>query len=643
MNLIKHIFPLVFLLVSFTVCAQPPVHHCKGYGTQKLLAAKNTVADVREDNYDVKHVLFNLHFTDTAIHINGSVITTATARVTISEYVFELDTFYVIDSAIVNNVAVSVSRHGQVCTAALPGTLPAGALFRAQVYYHTGNVDSTTDTRGIFHDASDITFTSVEPYNAHRWWPCKQSLLDKIDSIDVFITVPAGVKAGSNGILKEVTAMPGGMQRFWWHSNYPIDYYLISVTASRFADYSYRMLFSDGTRDTMQMVNYIPASQLARVQPWLDSTALLVNYFSSLWGRYPFWKEKYGHCFIPFGASMEHQTMTSTSFSGLSVVAHELAHQWFGNRVTCATWKDIWINEGFATYAQYLVYNHFHSRSAGLNYLDIIHRDATKDSSGSVYVPDTTNTDRIFLGRLSYSKAASVIHMLRYVINNDERFHLILRTFLERYAWGNATTEYFKTVAEEISGLNLQSFFTQWVYSEGYPLIATSWLQQDDKVFLNLTQRNANPSSINTFHLLLPITFHSSGGDSTIIIPFYSSQKDTSFVYEKVIDSISIDADKWLLQKQERPVLRDLSLGLLPGEAIIYPNPVADMFFIAYKYIDQPTIAIYDATGRKCYEQSLPHNARMATINVPHLPHGVYVYRLISANGTVKEGKLLKE
>lgn len=634
----------LLLCALFAQAQQPSTHECKGHGTARLMAAKATIADSREDKYDIHHLFFDLWLSDTSTYISGSVTTTAVAVVALNEYVFELDTIYHIDSVKLNNANAAVVRSSGVCAATSSITIPASAVFKAQVFYHTIFQDSPATMRGIYHhSATKVTYTSVEPYNAPRWWPCKQSLTDKIDSIDMHITVPSGVKAGSNGILRNVASLPGSMERYEWHSNYPVDYYLISVTTSRFIDYSYTMTFDDGTNDTMRMVNYVPAFEFPRIKPWLDSTALLVNYFSSLWGRYPFWKEKYGHCYIPFGASMEHQTMTSTSFSGLNVVAHELAHQWFGDLVTCGTWKDIWLNEGFATYGDYLAHTHFKGPAQGLAFIDGTHRYSFGDTSGAVYVTDTTDPNRIFRSGLSYNKAASVIHMLRFLIGNDARFQLILRTYLQRHAWGTATTEDFKAIAEEISGLDLDVFFDQWIYKEGYPITSTSWNQRNNTVYISLSQRTTQPSSVSYFEMNVPVRIYSSMGDTTIVLPMSSPIAFITFPYGKTVDSIAIDPEKWLLQKQERPVLRDLSLGLNPGEALIYPNPFAGMFYLSYKYINSPILLLHDAAGKKVLEQKLPDASVATPIDVKQLPTGTYYYRLLSGEDVVKEGKLLRE
>src|SRR5690606_3084089 len=201
----------------------------------------------------------------------------------------------------------------------------------------------------------------------------------------------------------------------------------------------------------------------------LDTTGMLIPYFSDLFGRYPFWQEKYGHCLAPLGGGMEHQTMSTIgNFKG-NLIAHELAHQWFGNYVTCATWKDIWLNEGFASYAEYLFVHNYNGAQDGFDYLENVHNRIITSSNpgGTLYVDDTTNENRIFDGRLTYDKGSSVVHMLRYLTDDDNLFYGMLTNYLQQFANTTATTDQFRIFAQQQLNRNLDTFFNEWVYQEG--------------------------------------------------------------------------------------------------------------------------------------------------------------------------------
>ncbi len=620
-------------------------HGCKGSMTYITPQQKTSVADPAEDNYDIHHLRFQLRMSDTDAYISGHVMTSATAVADMDKYVFELDDTFAIDLVVVNAQPVSFSSDGNVHTAVLPAALHKGEQFKTSVYYHghPRYADQLVEP-GLNNDPEqDITFSLVEPYFAHRWWPCKQSLTDKIDSVDMWITVPTGVKVGSNGVLQTVETTGGG-QRYRWQTRYPIDYYLISVAVSRYDEYSYYMHFDDGSNDSMLIMNYISPDtpkNITNLKPWLDSTAILVNYFSDLWGRYPFWKEKYGHCYTPSFVNMEHQTMTTTRFSRLTVLAHELAHQWFGDWVTCGTWKDIWLNEGFASYAQYLCYEHFDGHAVGDDYLRAIQNDVTKDNGGSVYCYDTTDRYRIFDYRLTYNKAASVIHMLRFVVNDDTKFFGMLRDYLNKYATGTATTEDFETTIESYTGINLHDFFQQWIYKEGFPYLTAGWNQDKGKTYIRIVQESSAPNSVAWFKTPIEVLCYSPDGDTTIRMDLENLENVYSFATNKIIDSIAIDPDRWLLYQLKEPTTRNYTLNENSVSIHVFPNPADNELYVTYKGMANASLILYDATGRQALKQTIGTGNGKYVADISLLPPGVYLYRIASENDTYTTGKVV--
>ena len=201
-----------------------------------------------------------------------------------------------------------------------------------------------------------------------------------------------------------------------------------------------------------------------------------------MFGTYPFISEKYGHCVAPLGGGMEHQTMTTLANFNFLLVAHELAHQWFGDYVTCGSWQDIWINEGFASYAEYIACQYLQSQTNADLWMADAQTYVKSETDGSVFVPEAFSTDeeRIFDYRLSYKKGAAIIHMIRGELQNDSLFFSILRDYLDRYKNDVATGEDFKEVLEEKSGRDFTAFFNQWFYGEGYPSITVNWKHEQD-------------------------------------------------------------------------------------------------------------------------------------------------------------------
>lgn len=641
------------LLAGFVAVAQPALvtSECgrvKAFRPEKVQPA---VADIREDQYDVNYVKLDLSLDNLSTHIDGIAHTRATVSSTaMSTYVFELLEDYTIDSLRFNNILLPVTTTGFVREVTLPQPLAIGATFNVVVYYHgepsfgSGFFTTGIRTQSAGSWNAQVTYTLSEPYGAKDWWPCKQSLRDKIDSSDVWITVPASLKAGSNGILQQVTSLPGGFARYEWKNRNRIDYYLISVAAGPYVDYSYYVHF-DGSSDSMLVQNYVydDPGALPFYKNAIDSTALMINYFSELFGRYPFWKEKYGHCITPLGGGMEHQTMTTLNHFGPSLVAHELGHQWFGDYVTCGTWSDIWLNEGFATYLDYLFQAYSISDSAAAVSMSNMHNQIMADSGGSVYCPDTTSVGRIFSSRLSYSKGAAVIHMLRFVYNNDAQFFSMLRNYLQLFGGGTATTEQFRAVAAAGLGHNLNTFFDQWVYKEGFPVYEASWNQVSDQVIIRLAQTTSMPSSVAFFQTPLEIKLYGQGIDTVVRVDHNTPAEIFSFSWSHEVDSIAIDPANHILNRTDS-IRRDFSLLSINGFDttlfLLYPNPARD-YWILEGMPQQCELTVCDLSGRRIW-QSNNGSRNAVRIDNHTFAKGIYLLRIYSKNGKSKVIKLVK-
>ncbi|WP_118975566.1 M1 family aminopeptidase [Taibaiella koreensis] len=623
--------------------------HCSRYKQQA--SSVPYVADPREETYDVRYVKLDVVLDNLSPQLSGNAYTRAVVRdAPLEHYVFELSDGYTIDSLRLNGAMLPVATAGSLREVSLPSTLPPGALLEVLVYYHGQpaagagffSAGIRTEVSPEWHQS--ITYTLSEPYFARDWWPVKQSLADKIDSSDVWITVPESLKAGSNGKLEQITVLPGGRSRFEWKSRYPIDYYLISVAVGPYTDYSYYMHF-DGSTDSMLVQNYIysDTGAFTSYKPGMDATAEMVRYFSGLFGRYPFWKEKYGHCTTPLGGGMEHQTMTTLNNFGTSLVAHELGHQWFGDHVTCASWADIWLNEGMATYLDYLFRSHAEGAVSGAAIMSALHDQARSIPDGSVYCADTTATGRIFSYQLSYCKGAVIAHTLRYVFDNDSLFFAMLKGYQEQYAYGTAGTEQIKAVAASFLGRNLDTFFTQWIYGQGYPVYQARWNQVGDQVLVHLEQAGSAPASVALFRTPLPIRIYGSGGDTIVRADNRQPAETFAFTWNRPVDSIALDPEHHVLLRTDS-IRRDHSLLSLQGFDtslyLVYPNPTADSWLLE----GIPTgcrLVLYDIAGKRLW-QGTNGNSTAIRIGAGTLSRGLYLLK-VNNEGAVKQTlKLLR-
>ncbi|RYD51015.1 MAG: T9SS type A sorting domain-containing protein [Sphingobacteriales bacterium] len=613
--------------------------------------AKTAVASPLEEAYDVKYVKLDVALTNRSIALSGTAQTNAVARVPMSQYVFELNNSLLIDSVKVNGVNRTLTTSGIIRTVSLGASLPAGTAFTAQVWYRgTPTAPSANASVGIYNASSPswgnaVTYTLSEPYGAKDWWPCKQSLQDKIDSSDVWITVPDSLKAGSNGLLKAVTALSGNRKRYEWQSRASIDHYLISVAVANYVDYSFYARFT-GSTDSVLVQNYVYNNPLTLpyFKNAVDSTAMQLDYFSQLFGRYPFWKEKYGHCMAPLDGGMEHQTMsTMANFSGI-LVPHELAHQWFGDYVTCASWRDIWLNEGFAAYSEYLFNAHFKGTAAARADLISKHSNGrtgvTIVSNGSVYVDDTTDVDRIFSTRLTYNKGASVVHMLRFLAPTDSTFFASLRGYLQHFAYGTATTDSFKAVVQPYYNRSLDTFINEWVYGQGFPVYSARWNAAGGRVYVNLTQQGSAPQSVPVFHYPVQVKLAGFQGDTTIVVDMRSASETVAINWTKPVSGITIDPNEWIPHQIDN-VTQDATLAvttLHPEQTLLVaPNPSHTAWTISG--IDQGHWQLLDISGRLLLEGQVEIQSQIpATRLVP----GMYQLQIIH-NGQTMTQRLVRD
>ncbi len=361
---------------------------------------------------------------------------------------------------------------------ALDQTYQADAEFVLRVGYEgfpygEGVFGSIVFRRRLYNVREVYTFSS--PWYAHTWWPCKDVLEDKATG-RFAITVPEDLLVASNGLLTAVEEVGLDQKQFVWETDYPTTTYLFCFAATNFDTF-------DATWDYAgysMPVNYFiyPEHNTPGARGvWLKAVDML-TVFSDLYGLYPFVNEKYGMYEMGYGGGMEHQTMTAQGNFFEDVTAHELAHQWWGDDVTCATWHDIWLNEGFATYSEALWFEN-EPGSSGLPALHAAMAERVPTILwGSVYVYDISDDANIFNYNLRYLKAAWVVHMLRFVVG-DEAFYDILATYRSLYTGGNATTADFQAVCEAVHGQDLTWFFYQWVYDDGAPMYRYGWTQRD--------------------------------------------------------------------------------------------------------------------------------------------------------------------
>jgi aminopeptidase N len=383
------------LLIHFSFAQELHEHACAKSKINNAILQESSHKNLSDqDKYDLNYVKLDLSLDNlsTTISRGHATLKGTVTAFTLDIFVCELESNILVDSAKINGITVNINRPGDELQLFSNTVLNQGEAVVADIYYHGAAPVSGGFFGGIFNASSPswgakVTWTLSQPFSAHTWWPAKQVLTDKIDSSEVWLTVPNNLKAGSNGLLINEVALPGNKTRFEWKHQHMIDYYLISMAVGPYIDYSF-MAALPGTSDSVLIQNYIydNPNTLPNFLNDINLTADMLYVFSELYGLYPFRDEKYGHCMAPLSGGMEHQTMTTQGFFETGLTAHELGHQWFGDNVTCEDWGHIWVNEGFASYSEYLFYQSFSQNQANQQMTDV-HNNVLSQLGGSVFVP----------------------------------------------------------------------------------------------------------------------------------------------------------------------------------------------------------------------------------------------------------------
>jgi aminopeptidase N len=581
---------------------------------------------------------YNLHYHDLYFEVDpgvnfiaGRVTSTFVMNVNADTIVFDMGAGLTVDSVKIIGQSASFATITNGLRIFPSATLLSGNTYTTMVYYHGVPLNGVTlDVHGPSN--TPVMWTLSEPYDAKHWWPCKQSLNDKIDSIDVYIKTPMAYRSTSNGVLKSEITNAGFTTSHWKH-RHKIPAYLISVASTNYVDYSDYVVYSP--TDSIRVLNYVYPEDLASSMSASVMIKDQMPVYNNLFGLYPYADEKYGHSITNLGGGMEHTTMTTQGGFNYEVTAHELAHQWFGDLVTCGKWEDIWLNEGFASYATGIVYEQLYPTVYWPIWKSNNWSFVMSQPDGSVWVDDTTNVGRIFDSRLTYSKGAYVLHMARWIMG-DTAFFDALNNYLYDPALnhGYAVTGDLKAHFETVHGSSLTYFFNDWFTGEGFP---TYQIQMDYSTIgdgsvtftLNQTQSDA---SVSFFELPVPIKiFGPFGQDTTVVLNNTISGEQFTVFPGFWVDSIQFDPEKWLLAQTN-----SITIGLNDEtslQANIFPNPANDILNIKLQEnAEEINITLYDLTGRELFNRPF-NSSDFFTVPVEQLVPGTYILCLRSDKG----------
>lgn len=602
-------------------------------------SASLTVAEIaKTELYDVQYYFLDLNMTNTSTYLSGSVEIHAKAKVNLDTALVELFESLTISQIQVNGNNVVYNRVANKIN--IPVNAAANSTFVLKITYagnpptaQTNPLGGSGLTAGTSNTwGNKVVWSLSEPFSAYEWFAVKQSLTDKADSCAVHITVPDTLMAGSNGLLENVVSLPSNKKRFEWKHRHPIVYYLISVSVAKYIDYSiYANPVGSSSPVLIQNFIYNNPNTLPFFIDEINETADFMELYAQLFGPYPFADEKYGHCMAPLGGGMEHQTMTTQGLFEKTLTSHELAHQWWGNNVTCASWCDIWLNEGFASYAEYLMLANLYPGDQ-IAHMQQVHQSVMNQAGGSVWVLDSLDEARIFNGRLTYDKGAAIIHSIRYLIKNDSLFFNGLRAFQQQFKDSTATGLDFKNFMASYCNTNLDSFFEQWYFGEGFPTYEIVWNQIGTDVLIEINHTASMPTVTPTFTNPLEIRISRQAQPDTLIRFDISSNSMTYLLPNlgTVQGGMYIDPTNWIINGFGG-VFFDENLSASNISNVqeelwqAYPNPAQDYIYVKQKDQTPLTFMLFESNGKLLQKGPLEIGQG---IDVHQLKSGSYILRL---------------
>ncbi len=637
MRRILPLFCWLFTLASFS----QETNDITSISEAETKAALNKMqfrANPNTGNYDVKYHRLEFNVNPIQAQISGDVTTYFAAKSPMDQIIFDLADNMTVSQVLQRGNSLAFSQNvNDELVITLPQIQNTAVLDSLTISYSGNPVSSGFGSFEVnTHSGKPILWTLSEPYGAKGWWPCKQDLIDKIDKIDVYITTPRFNPSGdeyiavSNGLeLSQV--INGSNKTTHYRHEYLIPAYLIAIAVTNYAVYTHQV---PNNGNPFDIVNYVYPENLASAQNSTPVTVDIMNLFTNLFEEYPFANEKYGHAQFGWGGGMEHTTVSFMGNFGRGLIAHELAHQWFGNKVTCGSWKDIWLNEGFATYLSGLTIENLDGNTAFKSWKQQTVNSITSQPGGSVYLTDadTLSVSRIFNNRLSYNKGAMVLHMLRKNLG-DASFFQGLQNYLTHpdLAYGYAKTDDLMLIMEAASGNDLSEFFSDWVFNQGHPSYTIEWNQPNgNEINIQIFQTQSH-ASVAFFEAPVPLRILGTQGETLdIVLNNVSNQEMFSNPVNFTVSDVLFDPEIDLISTSNT-----VQLGLEEQELavtlLLFPNPSSHVVNIQkQESLQISEIRIYNALG-----QLLDQRTFAPMMDVSRFSTGLLFMQFDTNSGTI--------
>ncbi|MBC7643097.1 MAG: T9SS type A sorting domain-containing protein [Flavobacterium sp.] len=646
----KNIFFLFCFIISLSLKAQEnrqtelmaEAEMKSAFKTMNLAVNPNTL------NYDITYHKLEFTVDPSIASISGKVTTTFTATANMNTLTFDLFDSMIVSSVNQNGQSLNFTQLGtNELIIDLPTTQLSGTSATVEIVY---SGDPTSSGFGSFtvdvHNGTPVLWTLSEPFGARDWWPCKQDLNDKIDAIDVYITAPSQYVSVSNGIEPDAPVIVGPNKITHFRHQYPIPAYLIAIAVTDYQIYDQQAGLGTLASPFYPVTHYIyPETATANIAS-VQVLPSILNFFESKFGNYAFRGEKYGLCQFGWGGGMEHTTVSFMTAGNngaypRSLIAHETGHQWFGDKITCGTWKDIWLNEGITEYLSGLTTEFLDGNTNFRTWKSGKISSVTSipnTNTSNLYLTDAqaTSVNRIFSSSVTYNKGSMVTNMLRYKMG-DTMFFQAMNNYINNpmFAYNYAITTEFQGQLEAVYGSSLQEFFNDWVYGQGYPtytIAVANFGAGQARITVNQTQSSP---TVSYFEMPLDIKIIGAGGlTQTIRVDNTSNGQQFLVPVNFVVTGATFDPEKNIIAKSNPIIISTLAIENynLQQTTALFPNPASDLLNVQMSNENVlENVIIYNLLGQKVIES----NSR--TIQIENLTNGVYNVFIKTRDGSANK------
>lgn len=612
-------------------------------------------------NYKLNVDLYNCYFSPYTKAFSASNIITFRVDSTLNNIKLNAtNTSLAIDSVrLMSGTALTYTHVSNILTVNLDRTYNVGEIVNVKINYRHLNV---TDVSFYNSGSTGYVFTDAEPEGARGWFPCWDRPSDKA-TVDITAKVPLSlnVRLGSNGRLNDST-ITGDSLFYHWISRDPMSTYLVVMTSK--AGYTINIVYwhpPTHPLDSIPLRLYSPTTANSSAIAAILPTA--TTYFSNSYGEMPF--EKNGFCYVPNSAGftwggMENQTLTTINSWNENTTLHEYAHQWFGDMITCASWSNIWLNEGFATWSE----SYWAERTGGYTaYKNMILTDASSYLSGNpgwaISVPSwdvtTPNANTLFNFAITYCKGSCVLHLLRYTLG-DSLFFAGMKSYATdtaNFKLKNATIPEFFAKMGSVANQDLTWFYNAWIYQPNHPLY------QNTYNFANLGggqwrinfMAKQTQSGFFPIPIMLKFSF-ASGADTTVKVMNSVNNQSYSYFFNRQPTAVVFDPNNEIVIKTASLIMgADENITSVPSAFELkqnYPNPFNPVTNIEFDIPKNSNvkITVFDNAGKEVavlvneFKQAGKYSK---SYNAMNLASGVYFYKIQAGDySAVKKMTLIK-